>query len=205
MNRSSTVAEKPVDSKKQSKDSRFAHIQPTGSWEIPRKVYHYSNGYDTTDVIPYLVAYLALVLTGEVLRFSFDWFNVLYCRILGPLMRQTEIKSRWNGVVYYLAASICGRLWGRYTPRFGKKSLAGTSGAMIIGALVTYAFYQKRGSSYMTEAHVPLSVLSVYGGVVAGLSEAMADTVGLDDNFIIPVLSGILLWIPLVGLGLGKI
>jgi hypothetical protein len=25
-------------------DDRYAHIQPKGSWEIPRKVFHYSIG-----------------------------------------------------------------------------------------------------------------------------------------------------------------
>lgn len=91
-------------------------------------------------------------------------------------------------------ASICGRLWGRYTPRFGKKSLAGTLGAIIIGALVTYGFLIQ---------HQPLSralAYSLYGGLVAGFSEALGDSAGLDDNLVIPVVSSVMLWIPLVGL-----
>jgi hypothetical protein len=59
--------------------------------------------YDTRIIYPPLAAFLCVVLTGEFLRFQFDWFNVLYCKVLGPLMRQSEISSRFNGVVYYLA------------------------------------------------------------------------------------------------------
>ncbi|KAF7722846.1 hypothetical protein EC973_002648 [Apophysomyces ossiformis] len=202
-----------VNDKKSAEDPRFSHIQPNGSWEIPRKIFHYS--------------------IGELLRFSVEWFNVLYCRVLGSLMRRTEISSRLNGVVYYLAgcvivlyafpndiaslsiiylswtdptASICGRLWGRYTPRFGNKSLAGTLGAVVTGALVTYAFFGTSGynaSSYSPDG-LNLVLFSLYGGVVAGVSEAVGDSLGLDDNLTIPVLSGIFLWVPLVGLGLGK-
>ncbi|KAG0168322.1 hypothetical protein DFQ28_004991 [Apophysomyces sp. BC1034] len=224
-------------------DERFSHIQPKGSWEIPRKLFHYSigfivyylytHGYDTSDIYPVLTVFLCLVLTGELFRFSMDWFNVLYCRVLGPLMRKTEVASRLNGVVYYLAgcvivlyafpkdiaslsiiylswtdptASICGRLWGQYTPRYGNKSLAGSLGAVIVGTLVTYAFFGPCGSDAPSYSHdgPNLVLFSIYGGIVAGVSEAMGDSVGLDDNLTIPVLSAIFLWIPLIGLGLGN-
>lgn len=256
-------------------DRRFAHIQPEGSWEIPRKAFHYSigksfatraglfvflhsalylfclsrtlgflvvylymQGVEAKSIYPPLIAFLSVVLTTEVMRFSSDSFNVLYCKVCGPLMRQSEVKSRINGVAYYLAgkymfylsykpsnisfigcifatyffpteiasmsiiylswadptASICGRLWGRYTPRFGKKSLAGTSGAIIIGALVTFGFLIQHESLSRALAY------SVYGGLVAGFSEALGDSAGLDDNLVIPVVSSIMLWIPLVGL-----
>ncbi|KAJ8656326.1 hypothetical protein O0I10_007890 [Lichtheimia ornata] len=212
-------------------DRRFAHIQPEGSWEIPRKAFHYSIGFlvvylymqgvEAKSIYPPLIAFLSVVLTTEVMRFSSDSFNVLYCKVCGPLMRQSEVKSRINGVAYYLAgcifatyffpteiasmsiiylswadptASICGRLWGRYTPRFGKKSLAGTSGAIIIGALVTFGFLIQHESLSRALAY------SVYGGLVAGFSEALGDSAGLDDNLVIPVVSSIMLWIPLVGL-----
>ncbi|KAI9275571.1 hypothetical protein BDA99DRAFT_495833 [Phascolomyces articulosus] len=219
----------------------FAHIQPEGSWEIPRKSFHYSIGFlvlylykhdfNSEDTYPALVAFLALVLSTEVLRFSWDSFNVLYCKVMGSLMRKNEIHSRLNGTAYYLmgvlvalyffpkdiaslsivylswadpTASICGRLWGQYTFRYGKKSLAGTLGAMVIGTIVTYYFI----TEFLTESYdytsssIPLYAMSLYGGLVAGLSEALGDSAGLDDNLVIPIVSSILLWIPLVFLDL---
>ncbi|KAI8148956.1 hypothetical protein BJV82DRAFT_653164 [Fennellomyces sp. T-0311] len=216
---------------------RFAHIQPKGSWEIPRKAFHlsigflvlyfYKHGYDSSDIYPALVAFLSVVLVTEALRFSSHSFNVLYCKVMGPLMRKSEVATRINGVAYYLAgcifalyvfpkdigaisivylswadplASIGGRLWGKYTFRYGNKSLAGTLSAITVGTLVTYYFF----SEFLTESYdpvssgIPLYALALYGGLVAGLSEALGDSAGLDDNLIIPVLSSILLWTPLV-------
>ncbi|KAI8344556.1 phosphatidate cytidylyltransferase [Chlamydoabsidia padenii] len=193
-------------------------------------------GYDTKTIYPLLTAFLGVVLTGELFRFQFEWFNVLYCKVLGPLMRQSEVSTRFNGVVYYLAgciivlyvfprdiaalsiiylswtdptASICGRLWGRYTPRWGNKSLAGCLGAWITGSLVTYVFFGmwQYSSTYPTSydphsSQVPLVLLSLYGGFVAAFSEFIGDGLGLDDNLTIPVVSAAMLWVPLVGLGL---
>lgn len=103
-------------------------------------------------------------------------------------------------------ASICGRLWGRYTPKFGKKSLAGTLGAIVIGAVVTFWFYTHlQGISYdPAQSAVSLPLLALYGGLVAGVSEALGDSAGIDDNFVIPVLSSVFLWMFLVFLGLGS-
>lgn len=194
-------------------------------------LYLYLNGADTQDVYPLLTLFLCIVGSAELLRFNFDWFNKIYCAVLGPLMRPLEVKTRINGVVYYLlgcvivlywfprdlsalsiiylswtdpTASICGRLWGRYTPQYGGKSLAGSLGAAIIGSLVTYLYFGPRSVSYTSTSAVPLWGLTVYGGAVAAFSEGVSNLLfGLDDNLTIPVISVILLWIPLVGLGLG--
>ncbi|CAO3627882.1 unnamed protein product [Cunninghamella echinulata] len=238
---------------KEKSTKPFAHIQPSGSWELPRKLYHYSigflvmylffNGYDTAVIYPPLTVYLFIVLTAEFLRFRYNKFNVLYCKILGPLMRKTEINSRYNGVVYYLAgciivlyifprdiaslsivylswtdptASICGRLWGKYTIKFGKKSLAGSLGGWAVGTVVTYYFFGQWqyiswssvktitfSSSYdpMT-SQVPLWVVAIYGGCVASFSEFICDSLGSDDNITIPVLSASLLWLAFYGIGI---
>ncbi|CAO3627715.1 unnamed protein product [Mucor hiemalis] len=227
-------------------DKKYSHIPKKGSWEIPRKTFHYSigfvvlylymNGVETSDVYPILTVFLSIVGFAELLRFNFDWFNQLYCFLLGPLMRPTEVKSRINGVVYYLlgcvivlywfprdlaalsiiylswtdpTASICGRLWGKYTPQYSGKSLAGSLGASVTGALVTYFYFGPLAryplSYQINTSPVPLIALSVYGGLVAGFSEGVSNLIfNLDDNLTIPVISVILLWIPLVGLGLGQ-
>ena len=111
-------------------DKEFAKVPVKGSWEIPRKSFHYSigrkifntnendiftnptlgfivlylymNGTETNEVYPLLTVFLCIVSSAEFLRFNVDWFNRLYCSLLGPLMRPTEVKTRINGVVYYL-------------------------------------------------------------------------------------------------------
>ena len=211
------------------------------------------NGIDTSDVYPKMIALLSIVGTAELLRFNFEWFNVIYCHVLGPLMRTTEIKTRINGVVYYLlgkdayyswgilanlckgciivlysfprdlaavsiiylswadpVASICGKVWGKYTLQYGGKSLAGSLGAITIGSLVTYAYFGPLSNYHALSYNsitspIPLIILSIYGGLVAGFSEGIGNYMfGLDDNLTIPVLSGILLWTPLIGFSLGQ-
>ncbi|KAG1122534.1 hypothetical protein G6F42_011392 [Rhizopus arrhizus] len=223
---------------------KYSHVPAKGGWEIPRKLFHYSigfgvlylymNGPETQDVYPILIVFLSIVGSAELLRFNFEWFNQLYCYLLGPLMRPSEIKNRINGVVYYLlgcvivlyyfpkdiaslsiiylswtdpTASICGKLWGKYTPQYGGKSLAGSLGAMITGALVTYMYFgplARYPLSYTpATSEIPLIVMASYGGLVAAFSEGVSNLLfGLDDNLTIPVISAVLLWIPLVGLGL---
>jgi diacylglycerol kinase (CTP) len=105
-------------------------------------------------------------------------------------------------------ASVCGRLWGKYTPRYGGKTLAGSLGAFFAGMLVTILFnspWSHFSLSYRSDSSpVPLTLLSIYGGLVASFSEGISDLAfGLDDNLTIPVLSATLMWIPLVYFGLG--
>lgn len=214
-------------------------------------MYLYFHGADTKDVYPSLTVFLCIVGSAELLRFNFEWFNKIYCTVLGPLMRPSEVKTRINGVVYYLlgkfsiymcaflcvnlaigcvivlywfprdlsalsiiylswtdpTASICGRLWGKYTPQYGGKSLAGSLGAATIGAIVTYFYFGPLARfplSYTSTSSVPLWALTIYGGLVASFSEGISNLLfGLDDNLTIPVISAVLLWVPLVGYGLG--
>lgn len=209
-------------------------------------------GVEAIDVYPILIAMLSVVGSAELLRFNLEWFNRLYCYLLGPLMRPSEVNNRINGVVYYLlgmyhlsinlcvyklyfflgcviviyffpidiaalsiiylswtdpTASICGRLWGKYTPQYGGKSLAGSLGAAIVGSVISWIYFgplARYPLSYQQETSpVPLIGLSLYGGLVAAFSEGISNVFGLDDNLTIPVISVILLWIPLVGFGLG--
>ncbi|GAA5813735.1 hypothetical protein MFLAVUS_007222 [Mucor flavus] len=198
-------------------------------------LYLIMSGIRSIDVYPPLTVFLCIVGTAELLRFNFEWFNQIYCFFLGPLMRPTEIHTRINGVVYYLlgcvivlywfpldlaaisiiylswtdpTASICGKLWGKYTFQYGGKSLAGSLGAAITGGLVTWLYFGPLARYSLSYHHatspVPLAALSIYGGLVAAFSEGVSNVFyNLDDNLTIPVISAILLWIPLVGLGLG--
>ncbi|EXJ87700.1 phosphatidate cytidylyltransferase [Capronia coronata CBS 617.96] len=146
--------------------------------EIPRKLLHvsigfftlrfYTGGIQTTAITPWLLGALAIVAPIDVLRHRSDRFNRLYIRMLGALMRETEVEG-YNGVIWYLlgayialkfypkdvgvmsilllswcdtAASTFGRMYGRYTVRLRRgKSLAGSMAAFATGAFVAAFFW----------------------------------------------------------------
>jgi diacylglycerol kinase (CTP) len=146
--------------------------------EIPRKVLHvsigfvtlrlYTQGYQTTDITPWLLAGLIPVASMDLLRHRFTTVNQIYVKTLGALMRETEVDG-YNGVIWYLlgayialkffpkdvgvvsvlllswcdtAASTFGRLYGRYTIRLRRgKSLAGTLAAFVTGTLTAMYFW----------------------------------------------------------------
>jgi len=146
--------------------------------EIPRKALHvsigfftlrfYTHGIQTTAITPWLLGALAIIGPTDILRHHSDRFNRFYIRVLGALMRETEVDG-YNGVIWYLvgavialqfypkdigvmsilllswcdtAASTFGRLYGRYTIRLRRgKSLAGSLAAFATGALVALFFW----------------------------------------------------------------
>ncbi|KAJ9624738.1 Diacylglycerol kinase [Knufia peltigerae] len=146
--------------------------------EIPRKLLHvsigfftlrfYVTGIQTTSITPWLLGALAIIAPTDVLRHHSDRFNRFYIRVLGALMRETEVDG-YNGVIWYLvgayvalkfspkdigvvsilllswcdtAASTIGRLYGRYTIRLRRgKSLAGSMAAFFTGAIVAVFFW----------------------------------------------------------------
>ncbi|KAL8744746.1 MAG: hypothetical protein Q9190_003044 [Brigantiaea leucoxantha] len=146
--------------------------------EIPRKALHlsigfftlslYSRGTSTSAIHPWLLSALIPIASTDYLRHKFPAFNRLYVKVLGALMRESEVDG-WNGVIWYLlgawtvlrflpkdvgvmgvlllswcdtAASTVGRLYGRYTPRIRRgKSLAGSAAAMGVGVLTASLFW----------------------------------------------------------------
>lgn len=108
------------------------------------------------------------------------------------------------------AASTFGRAFGRYGPSLrAGKSLVGTSAAVATGALATWIFfghlagYRPEHQSWNVSTGIPLGWLSFFGGVIAAFSE-FVDIWGVDDNLVIPVVSGGLLWVLLIAFGGGK-
>ncbi len=146
--------------------------------EIPRKILHvsigfftlhlYSRGTNAVDIHPWLLGALVPIASVDYARHTFPPFNRFYIRLLGALMRESEVDG-WNGVIWYLlgawtvlrffpkdvgtlsvlllswcdtAASTFGRLYGRYTPRIRKgKSVAGSAAALVVGALTAGLFW----------------------------------------------------------------
>ncbi|KAH0557148.1 hypothetical protein GP486_005064 [Trichoglossum hirsutum] len=146
--------------------------------EVPRKVLHlsigfftlylYANGTQASTIHPLLLAALIPIAATDYLRHHSPSFNRLYIRVLGALMRESEVDG-WNGVIWYLlgawvvlrffpkdvgvmgvlllswcdtAASTFGRLFGRYTPRIRRgKSLAGSLAACFVGVATAATFW----------------------------------------------------------------
>ncbi|KAL8799017.1 MAG: hypothetical protein Q9200_007642, partial [Gallowayella weberi] len=79
--------------------------------EIPRKALHlsigfftlnlYSRGVSTNSIHPWLLGALIPIASVDYLRHTFPGFNRFYIRILGALMRESEVEG-WNGVIWYL-------------------------------------------------------------------------------------------------------
>lgn len=110
------------------------------------------------------------------------------------------------------AASTIGRAYGQHGPHLRKgKSLAGSTAAWVVGSCATWLFFgvvapERLGNqspSWSPNSVLSLGWLSLVGGLIAAFSE-FVDIWGVDDNFVIPVLSGGMMWTILVGLGLGR-
>ncbi|ETI25556.1 hypothetical protein G647_02329 [Cladophialophora carrionii CBS 160.54] len=146
--------------------------------EIPRKLLHvsigfftlrfYVTGVQTWSITPWLLGALAIIGPTDILRHHSERFNRFYIKVLGALMRETEVDG-YNGVIWYLvgaygalrfypkdigvvsilllswcdtAASTFGRLYGRYTIRLRKgKSLAGSLAAFLTGVVTAVFFW----------------------------------------------------------------
>lgn len=146
--------------------------------EVPRKVLHSSIGFLTlylyTQNIDYkkvkwpLIVGFIILLILDLIRLRWNFFNKLYCRTVGALMRRKEIHT-YNGVLWYLlglifpfslftkdvalislfllswsdtAASTIGRKYGYLTPKIARnKSLAGSLAAFCVGVVTCFMFY----------------------------------------------------------------
>lgn len=175
-------------------------------------LYLYSQGFEVSDVIRPLTIALIVITILDLIRFRIRWFNKLYILVVGILMRERE-QDDWNGVIFYLAgllsvfyfypkdicmvsvlflsfcdtaASAFGRKFGKYTPKIANgKSVAGSLGAALTGAILYWFFYVK--VAHTTVAWKDL----VASGIIAAASEGIE--LGIDDNFTIPFFSALFL------------
>ncbi|KAI5797983.1 hypothetical protein DFH27DRAFT_483388 [Peziza echinospora] len=140
--------------------------------EVPRKLLHvsigglgiylYKFGYQPNGLTPWIALALVPIAGADILRLKWDAFNRFYIRVLGALMRESEVRGA-NGVVFFLvgtltvltvfpkdvatlsilllswcdtAASTFGRAYGKYTPKIRSgKSLAGSLASFVVGAV----------------------------------------------------------------------
>ncbi len=164
---------------------------------------------------------LGLNLLIETLRLRNPALNQKVLAFMGPIMRSCEV-NRFSGTPYYVSAallaiaifpkpiaalsilylafgdpiaSLFGILYGSKSIRFGNgKSLIGSAAGVAACVLVTFVFL----SAYSLSSF-DLVALVVVGGLAGGLAELLP--LEVDDNFSIPMVSGCVLWLAFIVLG----
>jgi dolichol kinase len=188
----------------------------------------YMAGLTRSEGVLILGFFLAMCLAGETARLRIPAMNELVIRFWGPLMRSCEV-DRYSGTPYYIAssliavgifpkpiaalsiaflavgdpiASLFGILYGDRSVRFSNgKSLIGTAAGMIAFSGVAFLFLQFMNSTQFMELKFEhLLILSAIGGIAGGGAELLPMEV--DDNFAIPVVSGFMLWLAFIGMGI---
>ncbi len=197
-----------------------------------RKVWHmtmglliaiiYLSGMRATTGVMILGALFAFSLTVELIRLRVPSINEKVVRFWCPVMRSCEV-NRISGVPYYLLAallavgifpkpvavlsilylavgdpiaSLSGILYGKHSIRFSNgKSLIGTLGGIIACFMV--------GMIYLKSLSLPQSqtlAIALVGGLAGGLAEHLP--LETDDNFSIPIVSGFVLWLTFILIGI---
>jgi len=191
-------------------------------------LYLYYEGVQPTTIHPVLLGLLIPIFTVDLIRFRWPAFNRLYIRLVGAFMRESEAHDRFNGVIMYLAglwatmrfcrkdvglmsvlllswcdtaASTCGRMWGKYTPRIRRgKSLAGSLAAFAVGVATAGLFWglvapsgygvemDEGVNSFAFQGHL---TLPTYAREVLGLSERAATISGPLALTVLSVISGL--------------
>lgn len=182
----------------------------------------YASGMSVRTSLTILGSVLVWDLLMEGFRLKIPSFNHKLMRVWRPFMRACEV-NRLSGVPYYLAATILaiaifpkpvailsilflafgdpiaslfGILYGDKSVRFSNgKSLIGTLAGSLTCALVSFVFLSASPIS-----GVSLGVLTVAGGLAGGMAELVP--LDMDDNFTIPVVSGFVLWLTFIVLGI---
>lgn len=93
------------------------------------------------------------------------------------------------------AAAIIGTLWGRHRMLWGRKSIEGAMGNLLISGLASIVVSLAYGANFQKSLAIGL-----VGGLVSMIAESLP--LPIDDNLTVPVISGVLLsftctWVPL--------
>lgn len=175
----------------------------------------YGLGTPKVVCVSLLVGGLSLFLAIEYARLSFPSVNAWAIRAMGPIMRKSEVH-KMSGTPFYVGSvllsvlifpktiailsmlflaigdptsSIFGITWGHKGMRFSNgKSLIGTAAGMGICSVIAFI--------YLVLTHVP-PIPSLFIALAGGFAGGGAEMIPLeiDDNFSIPVVSGLALWI----------
>lgn len=186
---------------------KFFHMSGAVLWLTPYLFF----GFSKEMMAALLGLALASVMSLEYSRARFPWVNQAALRVLGPIMRDTEV-NQLSGIPFYLASclfsflifphhvavlailylafgdpssSFFGVLYGR-NKIFPNKSLQGTLGGFFVCATVTFLYltWQRIDSQL-------IFLFSLLGGFAGSVAELLP--LNVDDNFSIPVVSGLLM------------
>lgn len=169
-------------------------------------------------------------LVSEVGRRYIAPLNSLVIKLAGPLLRQHEVKQ-FSGSFFFVLGSLLvtaftpkvvailsilflsigdpvASFFGILTRNMQSfrvqklnKSVLGSLAAFLVCFGISYSVLKYHTSPNPTlDSHIIL--ISVAGGLLGSLSELLAPLIGIDDNLVIPVVSGVGLWSVLVYLGL---
>jgi diacylglycerol kinase (CTP) len=186
-------------------------------------IYQFS-GMSVATSVTLLSSALGIALLVETARLRIPSFNEKVLRLWGPVMRCSEV-NRMSGIPFYLLAtllafaifpkpvgllsvlylaigdpiaSIFGILYGKNSVKIAEgKSLIGTAAGIISCTLVTLVFLKVYPVPMSDRAWLGVSVI---GGLAGGLAELAP--FDMDDNFTIPMISGFVMWLAFIGLGL---
>lgn len=198
---------------------------------LARKIWHcgmgvsmaliYGFGMPKPVAVTILLIAFVFATATEYARLKVPQLNKVAIKILGPIMRKNEI-DRISGTPFYIGSvllsviifpkliailsilflaigdpisSIFGIVWGDYGPRFSNgKSLIGTAAGMGICCVITFV--------YMLFSSIPPGpafLISLAGGLAGGGAEMIP--LEIDDNFSIPIVSGLALWVTFLFFG----
>ena len=191
---------------------------------LARKCFHMSGGLVFLSLYlglgfskDYMAAIIGAILAGvmslEYARARSEWVNALAVKVMGPVMRDTEV-NQLTGIPFYMASclfaflifphhvavlsilylafgdpssSFFGVLYGR-SKIFPNKSLQGTLGGFLVCFTVTLIYFL-----WQQIPPEKLLMLTLLGGFAGCLAELLP--LNVDDNFSIPLVSGILMLI----------
>ena len=198
---------------------------------LMRKAWHMGMGlmmaYLYMNIVSYNTAllllgfFLGLDVVMETLRLKNPTLNEKIMRYLGVFMRSHEVHQM-STIPHYLSsvflaiaifpkpiailsilylacgdpmASTVGILYGNHGPRLKcGKTLIGSAAGFATCALITMA--------YLTTLSLPpdaVLIFAIVGGFAGGFAELLP--FDIDDNFIIPIISGFVLWLAFLIMG----
>jgi len=192
---------------------------------LARKIWHCGMGvtmaliYGLGTPKPLCVTLLLIAFvffTGmEYIRLKVPSINKFAIKMMGPIMRSHEVE-KISGTPFYVGSvllsviifpkliailsilylafgdpisSIFGILWGDLGPRFTNgKSLIGTAAGMGICCVITFITMLLNSIPAG-----PAILIALAGGLAGGGAEMIP--LEIDDNFSIPIVSGLALWV----------